>query len=53
MTDTVQTQIEALAALRLPNLQQRFAELVGEETRSPKKDLPAAAHPRGARGPRG
>ena len=37
MTDTVQTQLEALAALRLPDLQQRFAELVGEETRCPNK----------------
>ena len=37
MTETIQTQIDALAELRLPDLQQRFAELVGEETRCPNK----------------
>ncbi len=37
MTDTVQTQIEAFADLRLPDLQARFAEFVGEETRCPNK----------------
>lgn len=37
MTETIQTQLDALRALRLPDLQARFAELVGEETRCPNK----------------
>lgn len=37
MTETTQTQLAALAELRLPDLQVRFAELVGEETRCPNK----------------
>lgn len=37
MTETIQTQLDALAELRLPDLQERFAELVGEETRCPNK----------------
>ena len=37
MTETIQTELEELRALRLPDLQARFAELVGEETRCPNK----------------
>ena len=37
MTETIDQEMEALAELRLPELQHRFAELVGEETRSPNK----------------
>src|SRR5690606_24021934 len=37
MTETIQTQLDALAELRLPDLQERFAEFVGEETRCPNK----------------
>jgi hypothetical protein len=37
MTETIQTQLDHLRALRLPDLQARFAELVGEETRCPNK----------------
>ena len=37
MTETIQTQLDALAELRLPDLQERFAELFGEETRCPNK----------------
>ena len=37
MTETIQTQLDALQELRLPDLQARFAEIVGEETRSPNK----------------
>jgi hypothetical protein len=37
MTETIQSQLDALAELRLPDLQERFAELVGEETRCPNK----------------
>jgi len=37
MTETIQSQLDALAELRLPDLQERFAELVGEETRGPNK----------------
>jgi hypothetical protein len=37
MTETTQTQLDALAELRLPALQARFAEIVGEETRCPNK----------------
>lgn len=37
MTETIQTQLDELRALRLPDLQARFAELVGEETRCPNK----------------
>ncbi|MDF1523999.1 MAG: hypothetical protein P1P87_14435, partial [Trueperaceae bacterium] len=37
MTETIQTQLDDLRALRLPDLQARFAELVGEETRCPNK----------------
>jgi len=35
MTETIQTQLDALRDLRLPDLQARFAEIVGEETRCP------------------
>ena len=37
MTETIQTQLDELRALRLPDLQAHFAELVGEETRCPNK----------------
>ena len=37
MTETIQTQLDDLRTLRLPDLQARFAELVGEETRCPNK----------------
>ena len=37
MTETIQPQLDHLRALRLPDLQARFAELVGEETRCPNK----------------
>lgn len=37
MTETIQTQLDDLRALRLPDLQARFAELVGEKTRCPNK----------------
>lgn len=37
MTETIQNQLDDLRALRLPDLQARFAELVGEETRCPNK----------------
>jgi len=37
MTDTIQDQLGALRELRLPDLQARFAELVGEQTRCPNK----------------
>jgi len=37
MTETIQTQLDALRDLRLPDLQARFAEIVGEETRCPNK----------------
>ena len=37
MTETIQTQLDALRELRLPDLQARFAEIVGEETRCPNK----------------
>jgi len=37
MTETIQTQLDHLRALRLPDLQARYAELVGEETRCPNK----------------
>ena len=37
MTETIRTQLDDLRALRLPDLQARFAELVGEETRCPNK----------------
>jgi hypothetical protein len=37
MTETIQSQLDTLRALRLPDLQARFAELVGEETRCPNK----------------
>ena len=37
MNDTIRTQIEALDTMRLPDLQARFAEVLGEETRCPNK----------------
>jgi hypothetical protein len=37
MTNTTRRTLESLAKLRLPELQARFAELVGEPTRSPNK----------------
>lgn len=37
MNDTTSRTIESLADLRLPELQARFAEIVGEPTRSPNK----------------
>ena len=37
MTETIQTELAALAELRLPDLQVRFAEIVGEESRCPNK----------------
>lgn len=37
MTDTTRRTLESLSALRLPELQAHFAEIVGEPTRSPNK----------------
>lgn len=37
MNDTTRRTIESLAKLRLPELQARFGEIVGEPTRSPNK----------------
>jgi len=37
MNDTTRRTLESLAKLRLPELQARFAEIVGEPTRSPNK----------------
>jgi hypothetical protein len=37
MTDTTRRTLESLSNLRLPELQARFAEIVGEPTRSPNK----------------
>jgi hypothetical protein len=37
MNDTTRRSLESLAKLRLPELQARFAEIVGEPTRSPNK----------------
>ena len=37
MNDTIRTQIEALDSMRLPDLQTRYAEVLGEETRCPNK----------------
>lgn len=37
MTDTTRRTLESLSKLRLPELQARFAEIVGESTRSPNK----------------
>ena len=37
MTYTTHRTLESLSALRLPELQARFAEIVGEPTRSPNK----------------
>ena len=37
MNDSIRTQIEALDSLRLPELQARYAEVLGEETRCPNK----------------
>ena len=37
MTDNVQSRLAALSELRLPELQARFAEIVGEETRCPNR----------------
>jgi hypothetical protein len=37
MTDTTRRTLESLSKLRLPELQARFAEIVGEPTRSPNK----------------
>jgi hypothetical protein len=37
MTDTTRRTLESLAKLRLPELQARFAEIVGQPTRSPNK----------------
>jgi len=37
MNDSIRTQIEALDNLRLPELQARYAEVLGEETRCPNK----------------
>lgn len=37
MNDTTRRTLESLATLRLPELQARFAEIVGEPTRSPNK----------------
>lgn len=37
MTDATRRTLESLAKLRLPELQARFAEIVGEPTRSPNK----------------
>jgi hypothetical protein len=37
MTETTQNAIDALQALRLPELRTRYAEVVGEETKCPNK----------------
>ena len=37
MNDTIRTQIEALDSMRLPDLQTRYAEVLGEETRAPNR----------------
>ena len=37
MTSTTRRTLESLSKLRLPELQARFAEIVGEPTRSPNK----------------
>jgi hypothetical protein len=37
MTSTTRRTLESLSKLRLPELQARFAEIVGESTRSPNK----------------
>ena len=37
MNDTIRNQIEALDSMRLPDLQTRYAEVLGEETRCPNK----------------
>lgn len=37
MTSTIRRTLESLSTLRLPELQLRFAEIVGEPTRSPNK----------------
>ena len=37
MNDTTIRTLESLSKLRLPELQARFAEIVGESTRSPNK----------------
>ncbi len=37
MNDTIRMQIDALDTLRLPELQARYAEVLGEETRCPNK----------------
>jgi hypothetical protein len=37
MTSTIRRTLESLSKLRLPELQARFAEIVGEPTRSPNK----------------
>ncbi|MCC7070541.1 MAG: hypothetical protein IT383_04415 [Deltaproteobacteria bacterium] len=37
MNDTTRRALESLSTLRLPELQARFAEIVGEPTRSPNK----------------
>lgn len=37
MTSTIRKQIRALEKLRLPELQARFAEVTGEETRAPNR----------------
>lgn len=37
MNDTTRRTLESLTGLRLPELQARFAEIVGEPTRSPNK----------------
>ena len=37
MSDTIQNTIDTLKELRLPELQARFAEVIGKESRSPNK----------------
>lgn len=37
MNDSIRTQIEALHDMRLPELQARYAEVLGEETRAPNR----------------
>ncbi|MEK6988346.1 MAG: hypothetical protein AABX97_09720 [Candidatus Thermoplasmatota archaeon] len=37
MNDAIRNQIESLDTLRLPELQARFAEVLGEATRCPNK----------------
>jgi hypothetical protein len=37
MNDTIRTQIETLNDMRLPELQARYAEVLGEETRAPNR----------------